>query len=107
MNILRRTEQFMHWFDRQKDTATKARIAARLKQATVGNFGDHKGVGEGVMEMRIHAGAGIRIYYAQAKNTVYVLLIGGDKSSQDADIQKAKCLWREIQEVSNEESSRT
>ena len=71
MNTLRRTDQFMDWYFQLKDTAIKSRIAARLKQAAMGNFGDHKGVGEGVMEMRIHTGSGIRIYYAQAGNTVY------------------------------------
>ena len=69
MNTLRRTDQFMGWYFQLKDTAIKSRIAARLKQAAMGNFGDHKGVGEGVMEMRIHTGSGIRIYYAQAGNT--------------------------------------
>ncbi len=96
MNTLRRTEQFMDWYFQLKDTALKSRIAAKLKQATMGNFGDHRGVGEGVMEMRIHAGSGIRIYYAQAGNTVYVLLSGGGKSTQDADIKKAQKLWKEL-----------
>lgn len=98
MNTLRRTGQFMDWYFRLRDAAAKARIAARLKQATMGNFGDYKGVGEGVMEMRIHSGPGIRVYYAQAGNTVYVLLIGGDKSTQEADIRKAQKLWKELQE---------
>ena len=98
MNTLRRTEQFLDWYFHLRDAVTKARIAARLKQAAMGNFGDHKGVGEGVCEMRIHVGPGIRVYYAQAGDTVYVLLIGGDKSSQDADIRKAQKLWKELQE---------
>ncbi|MDE7065628.1 MAG: type II toxin-antitoxin system RelE/ParE family toxin [Desulfovibrionaceae bacterium] len=100
MNILRRTEQFMLWYSELKDIAAKSRIAARLKHATQGNFGDHKSVGRGVMEMRIHAGPGYRLYYAQAGNTVYVLLLGGSKRTQVADIQEAHALWERLQEGS-------
>lgn len=98
MNTLRRTDEFMRWFSKLKDNPGKARIAARLKLATMGNFGDHKGVGHGIMEMRIHTGPGYRVYYAQEDNVVYVLLIGGDKSSQDKDIKKACELWQAIKE---------
>lgn len=98
MNTLRRTEQFIRWYATLKDSTVKARVAARLKYATMGNFGDHKSVGLGVMEMRIHIGPGYRIYYAQAGRTVYVLLMGGDKRTQDADIQDAQALWKAIRE---------
>ncbi|WP_409041015.1 type II toxin-antitoxin system RelE/ParE family toxin [Mannheimia haemolytica] len=63
-----------------------------------GNFGDHKslaGTG-GLYEMRIATGAGYRIYYAQQGNVIYILLHGGDKSTQQADIEKAKALWAEL-----------
>jgi len=98
MNTIRRTEEFMTWISKLKDVAGKARIAARLKMAAAGNFGDHKSVGQGVMEMRIHTGTGYRVYYAQEGDTVYILLIGGDKSTQDKDIKKAHELWKEIKE---------
>jgi len=98
MNTIRRTEEFMAWISKLKDVAGKARIAARLKMAAAGNFGDHKSVGQGVMEMRIHTGPGYRVYYAQEGDTVYILLIGGDKSTQDKDIKKAHELWKEIKE---------
>ncbi|MBQ2760526.1 MAG: type II toxin-antitoxin system RelE/ParE family toxin [Mailhella sp.] len=98
MNTIRRTEEFMAWISKLKDVAGKARIAARLKMAVAGNFGDHKSVGQGVMEMRIHTGPGYRVYYAQEGDTVYILLIGGDKSTQDKDIKKAHELWKEIKE---------
>lgn len=100
MNTLRRTEQFILWYARLKDDAVKARIAARLKYAMRGNFGDCKSVGHGVMEMRIHAGPGYRVYYAQSGTTLYVLLIGGSKKTQDADIKKAQSLWEKLQEES-------
>jgi putative addiction module killer protein len=98
MNTLRRTEEFMAWITKLKDVAGKARIAARLKLAAAGSFGDHKSVGQGVMEMRIHTGPGYRVYYAQEGATVYLLLIGGDKSTQEKDIRKAQELWAEIKE---------
>lgn len=97
MNTLRRTEQFMLWYSRLKDVAAKIRIAARLKYATQGNFGDHKGVGHGVMEMRIHVGPGYRIYYAQTGGTIYVLLTGGNKQTQSADIKNAQAIWEALQ----------
>ena len=100
MNTLRRTEQFLLWYSELKDIAAKARIAARLKYATQGNFGDHKGVGCGVMEMRIHVGPGYRLYYAQASSTIYVLLLGGSKRTQGADIKEAQALWEKLQEGS-------
>lgn len=96
MNTLRRTENFIRWYSRLKDVVAKARIAARLKYASLGNFGDCKSVGHGVMEMRIHVGPGYRIYYAQAGNTVYVLLLGGDKKTQGADIAEAQALWAQV-----------
>lgn len=79
MNTLRRTEQFIFWYSKLKDTSAKIPIAARLKHAIQGSFGDHKSVGKGVMEMCIHTGPGYRIYYAQADSVVYVLLIDGSK----------------------------
>jgi putative addiction module killer protein len=74
----------------------KARILARLLSATFGNFGDCEPVGEGVFEMRIHVGAGYRVYYTRAGSTVYVLLAGGTKASQTKDISKAKKMAREL-----------
>lgn len=100
MNTLRRTDQFMLWYAKLKDIAAKVRIAARLKYATQGNFGDYKSVGHSVMEMRIHIGPGYRIYYAQSGKTLYVLLIGGIKRTQDADIKEAQDLWEKLQEKS-------
>ena len=76
--------------------AAKARILARLGSATFGNFGDCESVGEGVSEMRIHVGAGYRVYYTRTGSTVYVLLAGGVKASQEKDIAKAKKMAREL-----------
>lgn len=101
MNTLTQTDEFSEWLHRLKDPIGKARIASRLNSAVRGNFGDHKHVGCGVWEMRVDVGPGYRIYYAQEYKLVYVLLLGGDKSRQSADIEKAKRLWEAIKEASN------
>ena len=80
----------------EDDQKAKARILARLRGATLGNFGDCESVGEGVSEMRIHVGPGYRIYHVRAGSTVYVLLAGGTKASQAKDIAKAKRMAREL-----------
>lgn len=72
----------------------KARILARLRSATFDNFGDCEPVGQGVSEMRLHAGAGYRVYFVQNGATVFVLLTGGDKSTQKRDIARAKAMAR-------------
>lgn len=77
----------------------KARIFNRLDNARLGNFGDFQPVGEGVSEMRIHYGPGYRIYFVRDGGAVYVLLCGGDKSSQERDIEKAKRMARDVREA--------
>jgi len=96
MYTLVRSHEFEAWFASLRDLRAKARITSRLDNATLGNFGDCKPVGEGVSEMRIHTGAGYRVYYIRTQLTVYVLLTGGDKSSQDKDISRAKQMAREM-----------
>lgn len=88
---------FSEWFSALKDRTVRARIAVRIDRLAAGNQGDHKGVGDGVMEMRMTFGAGYRVYYMHQGDVVVVLLIGGDKSTQNADIAKAKSVaatWR-------------
>ncbi len=86
------------WLRELVDQKAKARVLARLRSATFGNFGDCAPVGEGVSEMRIHTGPGYRIYYVRTGNTVYVLLVGGDKASQKSDIARAKRMAAELKE---------
>ena len=76
-----------------KDKTIVARIYARLTRIEVGNFGDYKSVGNGVMELRFTFGAGIRIYFGHEGDKIVVLLTGGDKSSQEKDIQLAHEYW--------------
>lgn len=98
MNILIRSSVFSSWLNRLKDQKAKARILHRLSQASLGNFGDCEPVGEGVSEMRIHHGPGFRVYFVRHGTAVYVLLCGGDKSSQRRDIAAAKRLAKELKE---------
>ena len=79
---------FDEWLDDLKDPMTRARV--RLDRLASGNFGDSKSVGDGVFELRFTVGAGIRVYYGLDGDTLVVLLLGGDKSSQDKDIVRAK-----------------
>ena len=97
VNTLIRTEEFAEWLGRLRDPKGKARIIARLDAAALGNFGDCEPVGEGVSEMRIHAGPGYRVYFTRRGLVVYVLLVGGDKSSQKRDIKRAMQLARELE----------
>jgi len=89
---LKQTETFRKWRTELKDQRARALIASRLDRLAYGHTGDAKAVGNGINELRIHFGAGYRIYFQRQSKTVIVLLCGGDKSSQDSDIKKAKRL---------------
>ena len=84
------TELFDQWLSDLTNRAARARITSRIDRLSRGNAGDVKAAGEGVSEMRIDAGPGYRIYYKQTGAAIIVILCGGDKSSQDKDIKKAK-----------------
>ncbi len=90
---------FIKWLESIPNTNTQARIQARLERLEDGNFGDCQSVGDGVFELRIHFGAGYRIYFGQVGNTIVLLLCGGDKSSQTRDIERAKIYWQEYKET--------
>ena len=74
--------------------AVKARVQARVLRFEMGNFGDHKSVGDGVCEARLVFGPGYRIYFGKDGNSLIVLLTGGDKGSQSQDISRAQGFWR-------------
>lgn len=98
MNIIYTTEIFDAWFSNLKDKQAARRIQARIDRAEEGNLGDHKAVGEGVSEMRIHHGPGFRVYFTQHGTEIVILLVGGDKSSQARDIATAQALARQLKE---------
>lgn len=89
MNTFLRSEEFDAWLSSLKDRVGRARIVHRIRSAEHGNFGDCEPVGEGVSEMRIHFGPGYRAYYTRRGEVVFLLLLGGDKSSQKHDIKRA------------------
>ena len=94
---VRTTEVFDKWFISLKDRKAKARIQARLDRVEIGNFGDVSPVGEGVSELRIFYGPGYRVYFVKLNSVVVILLSGGDKSSQQIDIAKAKEIAKQFE----------
>ena len=81
---------FDAWFENLREIRTRAKILIRLDRLKLGNFGDCKTISNGLSELRIHYGPGIRIYYSKIGSKIILLLIGGDKGSQINDIKKAK-----------------
>ena len=84
---------YRKWFESIRDLKIKARIEVRLTRVELGNFGDHKAVGNGVFELRFAFGSGYRVYYGLDGNSVVLLLLGGDKSTQANDIKNAHKYW--------------
>lgn len=84
---------FDEWMKSLRSSTLRAQILMRLQQVAAGSFGDAAAVGQGVTELRIHSGAGYRVYFGRHGEVVVILLHGGDKSSQSADIRKAKRFW--------------
>jgi putative addiction module killer protein len=93
---VRRTDAFIDWLNELRDVSARARIAKPIDRIALGNFGDTKPVGDNVNELRFTFGSGYRVYYIVKGEVVVLLLCGGDKSSQNRDIEKAKKLAQEI-----------
>jgi putative addiction module killer protein len=96
MKIIQTTPTFDNWFSSLRDRSVKVRVQMRIDRAELGNFGDCEPVGEGVSEMRIHFGAGYRVYFVQRGYEIVILLAGGDKSTQSKDIKTALELARKL-----------
>jgi putative addiction module killer protein len=92
MPTIRRTDEFSGWLRDLRDMRARAKVLARIDRLSLGNPGDVAPVGDGISEMRIHYGPGYRVYYTQRGEEIVMLLCGGDKSSQAADIRAAKKL---------------
>jgi len=86
---IRQIDSYAKWFARLKDIRAKARIDLRIRRLSLGNPGDVKPVGKGVSELRIDVGKGYRVYFVQRGEQFILLLVGGDKSTQQHDIEKA------------------
>ena len=90
-------DPYQNWLDRLKDLRARVAIQRRVDRIATGYFGDHKHCRAGVCELRVDLGPGYRVYYAQAGRAIVVLLCGGDKRSQAADIEIAVKYWTDYQ----------
>jgi putative addiction module killer protein len=93
---IRKTENYVKWIDNLRDHQARARVLARIERLALGNPGDVKPVGEGVSELRIDFGPGYRVYFTKRGREIVILLAGGDKSTQPADIRVALRLARNL-----------
>ena len=93
---IRQTEAYSKWFKALRDRQAQVRINVRIRRLSLGNPGDVKPVGEGVSELRIEYGPGYRVYFVQQRQTVVILLAGGDKHTQERDIKTALDLARDL-----------
>lgn len=94
MNTIKMTKEFQEWLYKLKNMEAKAHILRRIERAKANNFGDYKMLADNLYEMRIYNGPGYRVYYTQLDSVIYLLLLGGDKSSQTSDIEKAKAMLK-------------
>ena len=97
MYLIEKTTEFDKWFRKLNDLKAKAKILFRLqKLENEEHFGDCKPVGNGISELKINYAKGYRIYLKETDGKIIILLIGGDKSSQQRDIAKAKEIWSKL-----------
>lgn len=101
---LEETPVFAKWLGSVRDRKAKTKIADRLKRASNGNFGDYRSVQGGVFELRVDYGPGYRVYFFQRGKELVILLCGGDKRTQDADVAHAKRLKAEIEKRDGDEA---
>ena len=93
---VRQTQEFLSWFNSLRDIRARAKIQVRIDRLALGNPGDVKSVGLGVSELRIDYAVGYRVYFTKRGPLLVILLAGGDKSTQPADILTAQALAREV-----------
>lgn len=97
MYFIEKTTEFDKWLRKLKDIRAKAKILFRIQKIENDeHFGDYKSVGEGIQELRINYAKGYRIYFKEKNGKIIILLLGGDKSSQQKDIEKAKEIWKQL-----------
>ena len=97
MFFIEKTKEFDKWLKKLNDIQSKAKILFRIqKLEKEEHFGDCKPVGEGISELRIYFANGYRVYFKEKDGKIIILLIGGDKSTQEKDIKKAKDIWKKL-----------
>ena len=94
---------YIDWLKRLRDSQAKIAVVRRVARVELGNFGDHKFCRDGIWELRIDAGPGYRVYYALSGQRIVLLLCGGDKRTQDADIARAAAYWQDWQRRTDDE----
>ena len=97
MYFIEKTSEFDKWLRKLKDLRAKAKILVRIQKLEQDeHFGDCEPVGDGIREIKINYAKGYRVYFKEKDRKIIVLLIGGDKSSQQSDIEKAKEIWKSL-----------
>jgi putative addiction module killer protein len=96
-------DPILEWLKQLRDPIAKVQIIKRINRLEQGNFGDHRFCREGTWELRVDTGAGYRLYYAQVGIQTILLLCGGDKRTQDTDIDRAVKFWQDWQRRPNDE----
>ncbi len=95
MYEIKSTKIFSQWLLKLKDMKGRIAVARRIERMEHGNFGDIKSVGTSISELRITTGPGYRVYFTKREERIIILLVGGDKSTQSKDIEKAKKLLKD------------
>lgn len=98
---------YLKWLSRLCDPQAKVAVIRRVNRIEQGNFGDHRFCRDGVWELRVDVGPGYRVYYAQTGRRIVLLLCGGDKRTQNADIERAVGYWQDWQRRNDDEKQRT
>jgi len=96
MYEIKSTKTFSHWLMKLKDLKGRIAVARRIERMEYGNFGDVKSIGASISELRIQTGPGYRVYFTKREEQIIILLVGGDKSTQSKDIEKAKKILKEM-----------
>lgn len=98
MLTIRTTNVFDVWFAKLRDRQAKARIAVRIDRLAAGNPGQHRNLTHGIRELKIDHGAGYRVYFTERRGEIVILLVGGDKTTQEADIKLASVIASALEE---------
>ncbi len=96
-------DMYLDWLRKQRDTTARIAVDRRVNRLELGNFGDHSFCRDGVWELKVDVGAGYRVYYAMAGKKIVLLLCGGDKRTQNADITRACDYWQDWQRRTGDE----
>ena len=92
---------FLVWL-KKLDSVTQARVEQRILRISLGNYGEHRALKDGINELKLKFGSGYRVYFGEDGKKVMVLLVGGDKKTQSKDIERAKEYWKEYEEGKND-----